>query len=204
MGNLATPLAELSFEDVLVPKRNLIGQPGKGLALALKGLARDFDSKLRGALLLLPELYGGAELLATAEKKLPKLPALTRAEAHAAEIAVLGLSTGEHLMTFYRHWLDDQGVLGSAALERCDDGQRVQVAGLCLVHQAPPTARGYHFLTLDDEAGFINVIVSPGLVLRAGMQLHSGRVLVVEGVVQRLAFSGVQSVDGGDLVLVLS
>jgi alkylation response protein AidB-like acyl-CoA dehydrogenase len=40
MGNLATPLAELSFEDVLVPKRNLIGQPGKGLALALKGLAR--------------------------------------------------------------------------------------------------------------------------------------------------------------------
>jgi len=40
MGNLATPLAELSFEDVLVPKRNLIGQPGKGLALALRGLAR--------------------------------------------------------------------------------------------------------------------------------------------------------------------
>jgi len=40
MGNLATPLAELSFEDVLVPKRNLIGEPGKGLRLALRGLAQ--------------------------------------------------------------------------------------------------------------------------------------------------------------------
>jgi error-prone DNA polymerase len=42
-------------------------------------------------------------------------------------------------------------------------------------------------LTLDDEAGFINVIVSPGLVLRAGRHLHGGRVLLVKGVVQREA-----------------
>jgi acyl-CoA dehydrogenase len=40
MGNLATPLAELSFEDVLVPGRNLIGAPGRGLRLALRGLAQ--------------------------------------------------------------------------------------------------------------------------------------------------------------------
>jgi len=40
MGNLATPLAELSFDDVLVPKRNLIGERGKGLRLALRGLAQ--------------------------------------------------------------------------------------------------------------------------------------------------------------------
>jgi alkylation response protein AidB-like acyl-CoA dehydrogenase len=40
MGNLATPLAELSFEDVLVPKQNLIGERGKGLRLALRGLAQ--------------------------------------------------------------------------------------------------------------------------------------------------------------------
>ena len=39
MGNLATPLAELSFEDVRVPKANLLGEAGKGLRLALKGLA---------------------------------------------------------------------------------------------------------------------------------------------------------------------
>jgi alkylation response protein AidB-like acyl-CoA dehydrogenase len=39
MGNLATPLAELSFVDVAVPRANLLGEPGKGLRLALRGLA---------------------------------------------------------------------------------------------------------------------------------------------------------------------
>jgi len=39
MGNLATPLAELSFDDVAVPRANLLGEPGKGLRVALKGLA---------------------------------------------------------------------------------------------------------------------------------------------------------------------
>jgi alkylation response protein AidB-like acyl-CoA dehydrogenase len=39
MGNLATPLAELSFDDVPVPRANLLGEPGKGLRIALRGLA---------------------------------------------------------------------------------------------------------------------------------------------------------------------
>ena len=66
----------------------------------------------------------------------------------------------------------------------CDDGQRIKIAGLCIVHQAPPTAKGFHFVCLEDEWGMVNVIVSPGLVVRDGKHLHSGRVLLVEGVVQ--------------------
>ena len=46
---------------------------------ALRQLARGLDARTREALLLLPELYGGAEVLALAERKLPKLPELTRA-----------------------------------------------------------------------------------------------------------------------------
>ena len=45
----------------------------------LKRLARALDEKTRSALALLPELYGGHEVLAVAEKKLPKIPELTRA-----------------------------------------------------------------------------------------------------------------------------
>jgi error-prone DNA polymerase len=116
-----------------------------------------------------------------------ELPPLTRAETHTAEVAVLGLSTGDHIMAFYRRWLDQQGAQTSLTLETCDDGQRVKVAGHCVVHQAPPTAKGFHFLTLDDEWNLINVIVSPGVVVRFGQHLHSGRVLLVEGVVQREA-----------------
>jgi len=88
-------------------------------------------------------------------------------------------------MMFYRAWLDGEGIHSSATLEVCDDGQRVRLAGLCVVHQAPPTAKGFHFLTLEDEWGMVNVIVSPGLVVRDGRHLHGGRVLLVEGVVQR-------------------
>ena len=98
---------------------------------------------------------------------------------------MLGLSTGDRIVTFYRRWLDQQGTQPSLTLEGCDDGQRVKVARHCVVHQAPPTAKGFHFLTLDDEWGMINVIVSPGVVLRDGRHLHSGRVLLVEGCMQR-------------------
>src|SRR5439155_26631176 len=107
------------------------------------------------------------------------------AEAFADEMATLGLSPSEHVMSFYRTWLDAEGIPSSTTLEAYDDGQRVRVAGLCVVHQAPPTAKGFHFLTLEDEWGMINVIVSPGLAMRDGKYLHSGRVLLVEGVAQR-------------------
>jgi error-prone DNA polymerase len=114
-----------------------------------------------------------------------QLPQLTPAEARTDEIAVLGLTTGEHVMAFYRPWLDQHRVTTSVTLDNCDDGQRTKIAGLCVVHQAPPTAKGFHFLTLEVEWGMINVIVSPGLVVRDGRHLHGGRVLLVEGTVQR-------------------
>jgi ATP phosphoribosyltransferase regulatory subunit len=55
---------------------------------ALKGLTRGLDAKTRAALLLLPELYGGAEVLALAEKRLPKLPELGRALATLRALAM--------------------------------------------------------------------------------------------------------------------
>jgi ATP phosphoribosyltransferase regulatory subunit len=54
---------------------------------ALRQLARSVDARTRDALLLLPELYGGAEVLSLAEKKLPKLPALVRALATLRALA---------------------------------------------------------------------------------------------------------------------
>ena len=54
---------------------------------ALRQLARGVDARTREALLLLPELYGGAEVLALAAKKLPQLPALVRALATLRALA---------------------------------------------------------------------------------------------------------------------
>jgi ATP phosphoribosyltransferase regulatory subunit len=54
---------------------------------ALRGLAKDLDPKTRAALLLLPQLYGDAKILAQAEKRLPKLPALRSALATLRSLA---------------------------------------------------------------------------------------------------------------------
>jgi error-prone DNA polymerase len=110
---------------------------------------------------------------------------LSRAEALADEVEVLGLSTGEHVMALYRPWLVKHGILGSRELEASLDGQRVRVAGLVVVHQAPPTAKGHHFVTLEDAEGLINAVVRPAVYAQYRRTLHTALLLIVEGMAQR-------------------
>jgi error-prone DNA polymerase len=113
------------------------------------------------------------------------LPPLSLAEAMAAEYGVLGLSTGDHVMTLYRPWLGRHGILSSRELETSADGGRVRAAGVVVMHQAPPTAKGHHFITLEDEEGLINVIVRPKIYTGYRHILHTAPLLIVEGMVQR-------------------
>jgi error-prone DNA polymerase len=154
--------------------------------LILAGAMDDWNIPRRQLLWQLGTLHYQADeldLLFPAESV--PLPQLSAAEAMLAEQSVLGLSTGDHVMTFYRDWLDRHGILGSRALANCADGQRVRVAGLVVVHQSPPTAKGHHFLTLEDEDGMVNVIVRPPIFDRHRHTIRSARLLVVEGTVQR-------------------
>jgi error-prone DNA polymerase len=114
-----------------------------------------------------------------------ELPPLSASDKTAAEYGVLGLSVGAHVMTEYRTWLLDHHILGSQDLEACPAGQQVKVAGLLVIHQAPPSARGYHFLTLEDWAGMMNVIIRPDLYSRHRRVLRESPLLIVEGTVQR-------------------
>jgi error-prone DNA polymerase len=114
-----------------------------------------------------------------------QFPSLSPAEAMAAEYDLLGLSTGDHVMTLYRPWLTRKGILAGYELKAIKDGQRVRVAGLVVVHQAPPTAKGHHFITLEDEEGLINVIVRPGVYVHYRRIFHTARLLIVEGIVQK-------------------
>lgn len=114
-----------------------------------------------------------------------ELPSLSAAEAMLEEQDVLGLSTGDHIMTFFRQWLEAQGILDSEKLNECPNGRWVQVAGLIVVHQAPPTAKGHHFLTLEDEMGLINVIVRPKIYDQHHRILRDSRLLIISGKVQQ-------------------
>ncbi|MBK8986495.1 MAG: hypothetical protein IPM39_10500 [Chloroflexi bacterium] len=88
-------------------------------------------------------------------------------------------------MTLYREWLDEQHILGSQELSRRAHGRRVRAAGLLVVHQSPPTAKGFHFLTLEDQDGLMNVIVSPGVYGRYRSVIRGARLLLVAGKVQQ-------------------
>jgi error-prone DNA polymerase len=113
------------------------------------------------------------------------LPALSPAEAMLGEQDVLGLSTGDHIMTFFRKWLAEKHILDSEGLLGVANGRRALVAGLVVVHQSPPTAKGHHFITLEDESGMINVIIRPRIYARYRRTWRENRLLIVEGDVQQ-------------------
>jgi error-prone DNA polymerase len=61
----------------------------------------------------------------------------------------------------------------------------VQVAGLVIVRQRPGTAKGFFFITLEDETGVSNIIVMPELFHKNRPLLHRAPILLVEGVLQK-------------------
>jgi len=113
------------------------------------------------------------------------LPPLSHAERVGLEYGLLGLAIGDHIMSLYRYRLDALGVRSSTTLSTCSDGDRVLVAGRVIVRQAPPTAKGFVFITLEDEDGLINLVVRPGIYACYRRTLRSALLLMVEGKVQR-------------------
>ena len=87
-------------------------------------------------------------------------------------------------MQIYRRTLQLCGILSSTDLNTSLAGKKVRVAGLLVVHQAPLTAKGYRFLTLEDESGFINVIVRPKVYAQFQRVVREQPLLLVIGEVQ--------------------
>jgi error-prone DNA polymerase len=87
-------------------------------------------------------------------------------------------------MTFVRQQLEAAGVVTAAGLGRVADGARARVAGVVIVRQRPGTAKGFVFLTVEDETGFANAIVTPQR-FAADFDAIVGRgTMIIEGVVQ--------------------
>ena len=110
---------------------------------------------------------------------------MSLAERVAADYQGTSLTVGPHPLAFGRDALSATGVCSSRELDGLAAGQRVAVAGLCIVRQRPPTARGFCFLTLEDEHGLINVIVPPDIFDAHRGVLSASSGLVVEGLLQR-------------------
>jgi error-prone DNA polymerase len=110
---------------------------------------------------------------------------MTVEERLAADYHGTGLTLGPHPMALHRRQLARRGVLRALDLAAVDDGRSVRVAGNVVVRQRPGTAKGFVFLSLEDETGIANVIVTPQLFARDRLTLVSAPFLLVEGVLQK-------------------
>jgi error-prone DNA polymerase len=101
------------------------------------------------------------------------------------DYAATGICVSGHPMEHLRDRLGKAGVIASRDLASLRDGQRVVVSGLVSVRQRPESAKGTIFILLEDEWGFINVIVSPNLVEKYCDIVKFARFMVVEGKFER-------------------
>jgi error-prone DNA polymerase len=120
-----------------------------------------------------------------------------------ADYAGMGLTIGPHPMALRRRQLALRGVLRSVDLPAAKDGRRVRVAGMVITRQRPGTAKGFVFLTLEDETGISNVIVRPDLFDRERTTVVRSPFLLVDGVLQHqdgvlsIKAERLQPIDGG-------
>jgi error-prone DNA polymerase len=101
-----------------------------------------------------------------------------------ADFRRTGLTIGRHPMAYRRAELDRRGILPACELDQIKNGRPVTVAGIVIVRQRPGTAKGFLFLSLEDETGIANIIVTPDLFEDNRYVLVECSCLVIEGVLQ--------------------
>jgi error-prone DNA polymerase len=112
------------------------------------------------------------------------LRAMDASERLQADYAGMGLTIGPHPMALRRSELALRGVLRAVDLPRARDGRRVRIAGMVITRQRPGTAKGFVFLTLEDETGISNIIIRPDLYDRERTAVVRQPFLMIEGVLQ--------------------
>jgi error-prone DNA polymerase len=128
---------------------------------------------------------GGAGLQAgpSVPEACPLRP-LTESERVVADYAGTGLTLGRHPMAFRRDELATRGIMRAIDLRTARRGRRVRVAGMVITRQRPGTAKGFVFLTLEDETGIANIIIRPDMFARDRLVIVEEPVLIVDGVLQ--------------------
>ena len=122
----------------------------------------------------------------------PALPALGAWDAMIADYRTTGVTTTTHPVALLRGVLDEQGAVGTAAFAGLRHGQSVRVGGLVVARQRPGTAKGIVFMLLEDEAGTINLIVSPKLYDRHRLAVRTEPLVVADGLFERHPAAGGQ------------
>jgi error-prone DNA polymerase len=138
------------------------------------------------------ELFAGTEenesRIPNPESRIPNpespLHPMTPPERLMADYAGTSLTIGPHPLALRRAELALRGVLRASDLPRGRHGRRVRIAGAVITRQRPGTAKGFVFLTIEDETGIANVIVRPDLFTEQRTAIVGEPYLLIEGTLQ--------------------
>jgi error-prone DNA polymerase len=104
-----------------------------------------------------------------------------------ADYTNTGLTTGPHPMLWMRQQLAaDQQVWRASDLEHAAHGTRLRIGGMVICRQRPGTAKGFVFISLEDETGVANAIITPQLFEEERLLITSEQFLVIEGILQNV------------------
>jgi error-prone DNA polymerase len=129
-------------------------------------------------------LLRGAYGTHTNDKDPSPLQKMTTDERLAADYMGTGLTTGPHPMAYHREALRHEGILSAEELIQRRGNQSVCIAGCVIARQRPGTAKGFVFLSLEDETGIANIILAPDVFEQNRIIVTRNRFLLIEGPLQ--------------------
>jgi error-prone DNA polymerase len=157
----------------------------------------DFGVDRRQALwqiAILPSDFGAAPLLdrvevvtAELEREPPVVMApMTDGDALVSDFAAMGISTDNHPMAMLRDELSRRGIRSAADITTDGrDGERAQMAGMVITRQRPGSARGMMFMTVEDETGLANLVITPPVFERYRQIARSELLVLARGKLER-------------------
>jgi error-prone DNA polymerase len=123
------------------------------------------------------------------------LARMTNQERLEADFHGTGVTIGRHPMAYRRAEMQARGVTPAAQLASVPNGRLVRIAGSVIVRQRPGTAKGFVFLSMEDETGVMNAILTPSTYERYKLAVVGEPFLLIDGVLQNQ--DGVISVKVG-------
>jgi error-prone DNA polymerase len=115
----------------------------------------------------------------------PLLAPPTEGQNIAADYRSAGLTLGRHPLALLREQLEAAHIVTSASLRELPHGRVVRVAGIVTARQRPQSAGGVMFITLEDETGYVNLIVWERVWSRARRIASGSRLLEAHGMLQK-------------------
>ncbi len=186
---------DLRYRVPEISKDELTALADLGALNEIGGSRHRRDALWQSALALRPvgELLKDAGI---AETPSP-LAAMNPIERLQADFANSGLSIGSHPMKFHRERLNTMQVIPASQVKNMPDGKFIRVAGAVICRQQPGTAKGFVFLSLEDETGIANIILKPDVFERLRVPVLNNSYLIVDGILQNQR--GVASIKATDV-----